>query len=71
MATEIYPYCEHNRMGDSCEDCAYLRAQEAGLPVPPVTPAQTRAMAEKRAEESAAAVEQQPVVGSRGGARRK
>jgi hypothetical protein len=52
--SQTYPYCEHNRMGDSCEDCAYQRAVAEGQPVSPVAPAETRAAAEKRAADGAA-----------------
>lgn len=28
-------YCEHGRIPDGCEDCAYQAAKERGAPVPP------------------------------------
>lgn len=43
--------CEHNRNREACEDCAYARAKEAGLPLGGPPPAQTR-----EAQEQAAAV---------------
>lgn len=27
-------YCEHDRMADACEECAYAAAKDAGRPVP-------------------------------------
>jgi hypothetical protein len=35
-------YCPHNRIAESCEDCAYERAQAAGLPLGGPPPAATR-----------------------------
>lgn len=28
-------YCEHGRIPDGCEDCAYVEAKKRGAPVPP------------------------------------
>lgn len=28
-------YCQHERLADACEDCAYAAAKKAGRPVPP------------------------------------
>jgi hypothetical protein len=53
--TETFPYCEHGRMGDACEDCAYQRAKDAGLPVPPVAPVETRKANEQAAQRAAEA----------------
>jgi len=62
VSNPSYHYCEHNRMGDACEDCCYQRAKDAGSPVPPVSPAETREANEKKAAEAEAAVEDQPVI---------
>lgn len=51
--TEVYPYCEHNRMGDACEDCAYARAKDEGLPLFGPPPAETREANARRAAEAA------------------
>ena len=62
MVKNTYSYCQHDRMGDACEDCAYQRAKDEGLPVPEVSPAETRAANAKRDAKAAAAVEEQPVI---------
>lgn len=46
-------YCEHDRIGDQCEDCAFLAAQQRGFPHLPAqlhTPT-PKSPAEERVEE--------------------
>ena len=60
MADTIY--CEHGRTSSGCEDCAYARAVEAGLPVNPVPPAETRARAEQAASDERARLDEAQAV---------